>query len=174
MNEHEAYHSENDHTYRTGSTNPPKSHRGLLTFLLILVILLATISTLLSMMNIRLFRLLEQENEEDLHFAQENGVAPASQELSEGLCIPELGLTGQEVTDIYGSYHHLPQGFYITQVVPGGIAEKGGLLPGDIVTAVNGEAVITQADFQEKTREGSIALTVFRENSTQTITLDAG
>lgn len=174
MKQKEPYISDNPHTYRTGSTNPPKSRRGLVTVLLILVILLATVSTLLSMMNVRLFRLLEQQNEESLHFTPENGVAPASAELPEGVCLPELGLTGQEVDDLYCSYHQVPQGIYITQVLQDSAAHQGDLRPGDIVTAVNGQPVMNEADFQEKMTGNPLTLTVFREENTLTITLNAG
>ena len=43
-------------TYQTGSTNPPKNHGGIVAFLLALVIFLCGISTALGLMNIRLFR----------------------------------------------------------------------------------------------------------------------
>lgn len=174
MKKKEPYISDTTHTYRTGSTNPPKSRRGLVTVLLILVILLATVSTLLSMMNVRLFRLLEQQNEKSLHFTPENGVAPASAEPSEGVSLPELGVTAQEVDDLYCSYHQTPRGIYITQVASESIAHRGDLRPGDIVTAVNGQPVTTEMDFQEKMMENPLELTVFREENTLTITLNAG
>ena len=43
--------------YRTGSTNPPKSRRGLLAFLLVAVILLCGIVTVLSFLNVRLWHI---------------------------------------------------------------------------------------------------------------------
>lgn len=42
--------------YRTGSTQPPKNHRGLIAVLLVAVILLCGIVSVLGVMNIRLFR----------------------------------------------------------------------------------------------------------------------
>lgn len=42
--------------YRTGSTKPPKSHRGLIAVLLVAVILLCGVVSILGVMNIRLFR----------------------------------------------------------------------------------------------------------------------
>ena len=50
--EHEPWDSD---TYRTGSTQPPKKHGGLIAVLLIAVIALFGIVTILSMINIRLF-----------------------------------------------------------------------------------------------------------------------
>ena len=53
----------NDHfsesSYSTGSTQPPKSRRGLLTLLLIIIILLCGIISVMSFLNIRLFQKLK-------------------------------------------------------------------------------------------------------------------
>ena len=45
--------------YRTGSTKPPKNHRGLIAVLLVAVIILCGISSILGIMNVRLFRQLK-------------------------------------------------------------------------------------------------------------------
>ena len=45
-----------DGVYRTGSTNPPKNHRGLIAVLSVAIILLCGVITILGVMNIRLFR----------------------------------------------------------------------------------------------------------------------
>ena len=55
------YHPNNDDPwdqgiYRTGSTQPPKNHRGLIAVLLVAVILLCGIVSVLGVMNIRLFQ----------------------------------------------------------------------------------------------------------------------
>lgn len=42
--------------YRTGSTKPPKNHRGLIAVLLVIVILLCGVVSILGVMNIRLFQ----------------------------------------------------------------------------------------------------------------------
>ena len=44
--------------YRTGSTNPPKNRRGLLTFLLVVVILLVGLVSVLGLLNFKLFQQL--------------------------------------------------------------------------------------------------------------------
>lgn len=46
----------NQETYRTGDTNPPKKHRGLIAVLLVLIILLFGVVSILSVINVRLFR----------------------------------------------------------------------------------------------------------------------
>lgn len=48
----------NQNEYRTGSTKPPKRHRGLIAVLLVLVILLSGILSILGVMNVRLFQKL--------------------------------------------------------------------------------------------------------------------
>jgi len=56
-----------DSIWQTGSTEPPKSHGGLVALLLILVIFLCGIVTLLGILNIRLFQKLQlQQQEKDL------------------------------------------------------------------------------------------------------------
>jgi len=54
-----------DGTYQTGSTRPPKSHKGVITVLLILVILLGGLVSALSVLNVRLFKQILQQPEQD-------------------------------------------------------------------------------------------------------------
>ena len=64
MNEYYDYLPEEDqsHSYRTGSTQPPKKHRGLLAVLLVAVIFLGGIISALGILNIRLFSQLQQND----------------------------------------------------------------------------------------------------------------
>ena len=50
--------------YQTGSTQPPKSHGGLVAILLVMVIFLGGISSALGILNIRLFRQINAQNQE--------------------------------------------------------------------------------------------------------------
>ena len=52
---------------------------------------------------------------------------------------------------------------FITQVTPGGPAEKSGLAPGDLVLTVNGKAVNGLADLYR--RSGVLAVRVWRSLS---------
>ena len=52
-----------------------------------------------------------------------------------------LGLTLQSVTPSAARYFDMPEGAYISAVEAGSNAEAAGLQPGDIVTAVDGQAV---------------------------------
>lgn len=163
---------ENDHTYRTGSTNPPKSYRGIIAVLLILVIVLISVVTVLGMMNIRLFRLLEAQQTAGAVEFSNNGVEEASVTApSDGVYVPVLGLTGAEIESVYRSYNEWPQGLYITAVSPGSPAERADLLPGDILVAIDGVPVTGEADCQEKLgllQPGhTLQLTVFRKHEDQ-------
>lgn len=51
--------------YRTGSTKPPKNHRGLIAVLLVAVILLCGVISVLGVMNIRLFQQVNNTNKGD-------------------------------------------------------------------------------------------------------------
>ena len=55
-----------DGVYGTGRTQPPRDRGGAFAFLLILVIFLCGIITLLGILNVRLFRQLEQQEEQSL------------------------------------------------------------------------------------------------------------
>jgi len=168
--------SGNDHIYRTGSTNPPKSYRGIIAALLILVIVLISIVTVLGMMNIHLFRMLEQQADSSVAFA-ENGVVPAAQATipPEGVNVPQLGLTAEEIESLYRSYNDWPVGLYISQMEPNGPAAEAGIQLGDILVAVDGVAITGKEDFQEKMvdlKSGcSLQFTVFRDNSELTFPL---
>lgn len=63
------YQSYEPQEYRTGSTAPQKSHRGLLALLLVAVIILGGAVSILSIMNIQLFRQLAKDHNETLPFS---------------------------------------------------------------------------------------------------------
>jgi putative serine protease PepD len=61
---------------------------------------------------------------------------------------PYIGVTGQTVDPAVASQFKLPvnNGGYITDVTPGGPAEKAGIKSGDIIVAVNGKPIATMED----------------------------
>lgn len=124
-------------TYRTGGTQPPKSHGGLIAFLLVVIIFLCGISTALGLMNIRLFRQLTAMIPEETSPISFSKSAAAEQEASDA----PLGFLGQAITPFWQNYHGLPSGIYVTEVVSGSNACKQGVLPGDILVEVNGVPV---------------------------------
>jgi S1-C subfamily serine protease len=61
---------------------------------------------------------------------------------------PYIGVTGQTVDPTVASQFKLPtnNGEYITDVTPGGPADKAGIKPGDIIAAANGQSIATMED----------------------------
>jgi serine protease Do len=75
--------------YRTGSTRPPKSHRGILAILLVSVIFLGGVATAFSLLNIRLFRTSPEPVPEDASFRFSNEEqTPASVQAPEDITVP--------------------------------------------------------------------------------------
>lgn len=88
------------------------------------------------------------------------------------------GLLGATVTSAEADEKSTTVGALITDVTPGGAAEKAGLEEGDVVTEFNGTPITDQTDLTAQVRAlagGSKAeLTVIRDGETQTVevTLD--
>lgn len=55
-----------------------------------------------------------------------------------------LGISAADATDAFGN----PMGVIVTAVVPGGGAAKAGLVDGDVITAIAGQAIQSLADLQ--------------------------
>ena len=62
---------------------------------------------------------------------------------------PSIGITVGAIPDNAKEEYDLPDGLYITAVTKGSDAETQGILPGDILTAVNGTPVITTDEVNE-------------------------
>ena len=56
-----------------------------------------------------------------------------------------LGISCATISGEYASYYGIPEGVYVDSVEEGGAAEEAGLLPGDIITALDG-VKITSVD----------------------------
>lgn len=161
-------------TYQTGRTHPPKSHRGIITFLLALVIFLCGISTALGLMNIHLFRQLKDQLSEEkssLRFSQSEYAATLPD--ADPVCFAALGLSGETVSAFWQQYLKLPQGIYITDVTAN--AAKSGLRPGDILLRFQGtltETVQTLTELLETCAAGQLAeLEIYRDGQQQTISV---
>ena len=62
---------------------------------------------------------------------------------------PAIGITVGSIPESAASHYDLPEGLYISDVSAGSDAEKQGILPGDILTAVNGIPVTTTEEINE-------------------------
>ena len=120
--------------YRTGFTQPKKTHRGPVAVLLMLVIFFGGLNTAFRLLNIRLFREITQDAAVVSSSVQFAGRTRAAED-APGL--PALGLTGKEISAFEQQCYALPSGVYITAVEPGSSAEKAGILPGDILLYFN-------------------------------------
>ena len=150
-------------TYRTGGTQPPKSHGGLVAFLLVVIIFLCGISTALGLMNIRLFRQLTAFATEEtgpITFSQSDGITRDAPDTP-------LGFMGQAVPPFWQNYHDLPPGIYVTKVIAGSHAATQGVLPGDVLVAINGSPVTDMETLQQllgdKGPGDCVALELYRD-----------
>lgn len=146
------HNQEPEQTYQTGSTHPPKNRGGLIAFLLVLVIFLCGIITALGFMNVRLFQQLTttlsaQDEASPVAFLE----APSPDEpLTDGsLTEFAWGFSGQSVSEFWQHYHDLPQGIYVAEVEDSMIAEKLGILPGDILMQINNTPISDVDSFHE-------------------------
>lgn len=133
-------------TYQTGSTKPPKNHMGLILVLLGLVIFLAGIVTALGFTNMRLFQALSAQQETEPNaIAFSHGDIPvvASEGQQTG-----LGFHGEAVSEFWHTYHRLPRGIFVQAVEENSDAAKKGILPGDILTHINGQPVTSMEQLQ--------------------------
>lgn len=60
---------------------------------------------------------------------------------------PVVGISGENITEIYSQYYGIPQGFIVRDVTEGSGADKAGIKVGDIVIGINGELITTIEEF---------------------------
>ena len=85
-----------------------------------------------------------------------------------------IGVSTMELTKQLADYFGIAdgKGVLVTSVTEGGPAAKAGLRAGDVITAVDGEAIDSPGDISRainRKKEGDITLTVIRNKSQQTI-----
>lgn len=85
-----------------------------------------------------------------------------------------IGVSTVELTKQLADYFGIAdgKGVLVTSVTEGGPAAKAGLRAGDVITAVDGEAIDSPGDISRainRKKEGDITLTVIRNKSQQTI-----
>lgn len=160
--------NEQSFEYRTGQTQPGKSSRGLIAFLLICVIFLCGVVSMLGMMNIKLLSMLQDDGETPLSFAT-GDITPAE---PEGNSLTLGGITVQEMPAMYQQIEDLPAGLYVVDA-----PENGPVVPGDILIGFDRSAVGSLAvlnALQNTCKAGQrVELTFFRQDAdyfTHTIT----
>ena len=88
---------------------------------------------------------------------------------------PAIGITVGAIPDSAASHYEIPEGLYISDVTKGSDAEKQGVKPGDILTAVNGVAVRTTDEVNEMKNEmqvgDKLVLSIWRNGKELEITI---
>ena len=131
-------------TYQTGRTQPPKRYNNLIAFLIALVILLSGISTALSIMNLKLYwKLSTVETTPQVAFSRSDDMPLPTEAVHEEVQELQeyLGISGTVIPDVYLRYYQLPKGIYVSQVADRSEAQEKGVVAGDIITAINGNAI---------------------------------
>ena len=169
----------NEYFYETGSTQPPKS-RVLIVFLLVLLIFVGGIITALGILNIKLWSAIPPQKEESisLRFSREEistvnhfgASEPTKEEVNAG-----LGVDTETVSAFIRAYYSLPQGVYLPRVPDGSLADIAGILPGDILIAVDGQN-ITDTDnldalLQHYKPGDTVTLTLYRDGQELSVKL---
>lgn len=119
-------------SYRTGEVQPPKSHRGLISLLLLLVIFLGSLVSVLGFWGIRLFQQLQNEETSSVKFIADMQLSQEEED-EDILEVSSLGAEGYFLTAFDRRYFNMPPGFYITQVDD----PLSGLRPGDLLVQID-------------------------------------
>ncbi len=61
-------------------------------------------------------------------------------------------LSDQEITEEISRLYGFPSGVFISKPVKGGAADQAGILPGDIITKINGSPITARTQLQEKVK----------------------
>ena len=160
--------------YRTGRTDPPKNRRGPLALVLMAAIFLAGAFTAVRILNIPLFSGEEKPGEDVICFSVVEDSAPGNRQ-EEGF---GLGVSVQTLSEFDRQYYRLPAGVYITDVNPDSDAQKKGITPGDVLTAVDGEAVDSVEKLQQvlntKKAGDMVEITIYRNGKTRRLNVVLG
>ena len=86
---------------------------------------------------------------------------------------PQLGITGQTVTEAVAEMYNMPQGVYVHSVAEGSAAAAAGIRQSDIITAINGKPITTMDELSEeknKYKAGeTITLSISRSGETEEV-----
>lgn len=86
---------------------------------------------------------------------------------------PSLGISGEDVTEIYSMYYGIPQGFIVRAVDEGSAAEKAGIKVNDIIIGINGQLITNISEFNKLKADfkagDKISVSVYRDGERQDI-----
>ena len=158
------------HEYRTGRTEPRQNNSGIITFLLISVIFLAGLVSAMGLLNIRLFHQMNhtQANRPPISFTQGN--APNATDYTTAVTVEAMTLS--EFSSLYRQVFELPQGLYVCHVQSGSPAEQAGILPGDVLTHIDGTPICRLSQAKDLLSQGPVELELFRDGMLFTVCLD--
>ena len=130
-------------TWQTGRIVPPKRYSALISVLLVLVILLCGISTALSILNFKLYKELTLPQEvPTVSFSRGTELPDTAADHPEDLPLEGFGIQGTVIPAVYQRYYKLPSGIYVTQVDSASEAFSKGIVVGDIITGLEGVAIV--------------------------------
>ena len=162
--------------YETGSTRPPKDHGSMIAVLLMLVIFLGGVATLMGVMNVRLFQMLEaQQQAKDAYlYADEALATQATDSRQEDSCevtVALLGIKGQTVSKFDRRFFQLPQGYLVTDLTEDSVDQQAGIRTGDVIVGVESQPVLNcddLSDLLEQLQPGqTVKLQVYRRQLEQ-------
>ena len=86
-----------------------------------------------------------------------------------------LGMSFANVSPSVARYYDMVQGVYISYVEEGSCSETAGLIPGDIIVAIDGTPISTTSELVKAVREyragDSVELTIWRSKEIMTVTV---
>lgn len=88
---------------------------------------------------------------------------------------PQIGISGQDITEQYARYYNLQPGVLVREVAEGSAADAAGIQVGDVITKINGTKISSVTELnneKEKYKAGEeIELTLYRDNKEMTVKL---
>lgn len=80
---------------------------------------------------------------------------------------PIVGISGENISEIYARYYDIPQGFIVRELSEGGPAEKAGVKVGDIVIGIEGTLIESVSEFNDVKKNykagDTITISVYRD-----------
>ena len=88
---------------------------------------------------------------------------------------PQIGISGEDVTEAYSAYTGIPMGVRVRAVSEGSAAEQAGIRPGDVIIAIQDEAITTMDELNKVKNQykagDTITLKICRNNEDMDVTL---